>query len=100
MKRTQDEINAEIAKLQEMRPRVRQFSAFGDDNRAAIDAQVAVLQRRMSEANIYAEWSGDDDDDGSNPLIDSALDARAWANGDEEEAPHIGWEPLLMDLPV
>ena len=102
MKPTEAEVAAEIAKLKAMKPRVRQFSHFGDDNWAAIDAQVAVLERRMSEANIFAEWGeGDDvDDDGTNPIIDSAMDALAWAKGDDDEPCSVGWEPLLMDVAV
>lgn len=100
MKRTREEVEAEIAKLRGMKERVRRFSAFGDDNWAAIDAQVAVLDRNMNEANIYAKWSGDDDeDDGSNPIIDSALDARAWRDGEYEEPCSSGWEPLMGTAP-
>ena len=47
-KPTSEQIAAEIALLQAVHPKVPTHSFFGDDNRAAIDAQIRVLQERMS----------------------------------------------------
>ena len=43
-RKTEEQISAEIAALVALKPKVRQRTAFGDDNHAAIDAQLAVLR--------------------------------------------------------
>ncbi len=43
--KTQKEVDAEVEKLREMKPFVRQFTSFGDDNHARIEAEIqAILQ--------------------------------------------------------
>lgn len=81
--RTKEEIQAEIAKLTEMKPRVRQFSNFGDDNHKEIDEQLYVLRTDM-------------DDDDALELEGAAYDAYQWKQGDEDESPSASWEPLLV----
>lgn len=44
MRRSDEDIQAEIDGLREIKPLVRQYSMFGDDNWAAIEAQIAVLE--------------------------------------------------------
>ena len=46
--RTGKEIAAEIAKLKKMKPDVRKTSMFGDNHHDAIDAQVDVLERKLT----------------------------------------------------
>jgi len=54
--KTRYEIRDEINALREIKPTVRRFTAFGDDNWAAIDVQIDALD---------GEWNiSDADDDG------------------------------------
>lgn len=93
-----DEIAAEIATLTEMQPKVRWHSAFGDDNRAAIEAQINVLQNRMTDDDIYDEYEDPEDPDNRHAL-DNALEAWAWLNGESEEGlpPSADWQSLVKD---
>lgn len=94
---TQEQITAEIAKLREIKPRVRRSSAFGDDHHAAIDAQVEVLEDRMDEDQIYDRSEMAEDDIGfySENTRDQALEARRWMRGEQDTAPSAGWAELV-----
>lgn len=76
--KTDDEIQAEITALQDIRPRVRPRSAFGDDNIAKLDAQVAVLQNHLDTRKIYDTFEHDDE------ALMAALDARQWLDGESD----------------
>ena len=79
-RKTQDEIKAEIAKLKEVRPllaKMRPVSTFGDNNLAALDAQVVVLEQDLSEEGIYDKWNGIDE----YYVCEEALFAREWIDG-------------------
>lgn len=89
MKPNDSAIRDEIAKLKEITPRVRHYSLFGDDNRAAIDAQRYVLEKNASEGVIYHVYGETDN------LRDAALAARAWLDGNEEQPPSEDWLPLV-----
>jgi hypothetical protein len=86
MKPTQHQITAEIEALREQVKIVRKVSAFGDDNVAAIEAQIKVLEENYDEDDID-DFIGDDQQD-------AARDALAWMDGDEGESPSESWEPL------
>jgi ArsR family metal-binding transcriptional regulator len=87
--RTNDEINAEIAALKELKPRVRRTTAFGDDNHAAIDAQIQALTDRMDEDGLYDSWPEEEGDECRER--DCARDAVDWMNGESDERPSEGW---------
>ena len=88
--RTTREISVEREKLIEMKPRVRQTSAFGDDNHDAIDAQIEVLNCHMSEDRVYREYQ-----DGESHVFDSALEAAEWMAGENDGgSPSEEWECL------
>jgi len=90
--RTEDEINDEIYRLKDMKPIVRHTTAFGDDNWAAIEAQILVLEKRMDMDSIYAMWP---DEDGMHEC-DSAQEAFAWMNSEEDaQFPSDGWRSLV-----
>ena len=89
MPQTQEQVQQEIATLQEIKPRVRRRTLFGDDNHAAIDTQITVLEDGLDEETIYAEWEDNDH------LLTAALEALAWRNGDCE-APSGGWRDLVV----
>lgn len=77
--KTKEEIDKQITALKEIRPKVRPHSAFGDDNLAALDAQVDVLENSLDSADIYERYdhSGMDEE-----ILTTALYALDWLNGD------------------
>ncbi len=93
MKRTQEQIQAEIKKLQEMKPKVRRRTAFGDDNHAAIDADIAVLKDDLDLDDIYDAYED------NQHSVDSAMYAREWLDGNEDEPPSgpDGWGGLVQE---
>ncbi|HXQ38144.1 MAG TPA: hypothetical protein VN843_29335 [Anaerolineales bacterium] len=58
--KTQEEINEEIKKLREMKPKVRRFTMFGDDNHEAVDAEIRALEESATEEETY-DWEEDGD---------------------------------------
>lgn len=90
--KTQAEIDAEIKKLEDMKPNVRHYTFFGDDNHEAIEAQVKALQEDADDDDTY-DWQNDGDF--SEHAIEAARQAILWRNGDEDEAPSDGWAPLV-----
>lgn len=93
--RSQDEIDTEAKKLEEMKPTVRRCSSFGDNHHDAIDAQVRVLRERMSEDDIYSEFGDEGMDDFAQNVLDEALEARWWMCGDNDTAPSEAWKDLV-----
>ena len=97
--RPSPEIDAEIAALKAIKPRVPERSFFGDDNHAAIDAQIAVLTERMSVDDVYSRFGVDDTaepdiEDHSEHELDSAVSACDWMRGllaTDEQSPSQGW---------
>lgn len=94
-----EQVTTEIEKLKSVKPRLRRKTAFGDDLHEAVDVQIEVLEKRMSNDQIYDRWeaTGNDDcdyDEGrTEHALNAALDARRWLDG-EEEAPSKGWEEI------
>jgi hypothetical protein len=86
--RTDEEIDAEVATLREMKPRVRRFSGFGDDHHAAIELQILVLEERMDTDEINDQYEDADENN-------HAYECVQWMEGDVEEAPSAGWKELV-----
>jgi len=85
--KTQEEIKAEIEKLKEMKPFVRHYSAFGDDNWKKIDIEIKVLEKQEDISDFY-----DDPEDSS-----CAVWVWDWLNGDlaeDEGSPSSNWAVL------
>jgi len=84
--KTDKEIKAMIASMEKLRPKVRPFSMFGDDNLKSFDATVDTLREHRDDDDIavlmdidYDLWS----------RCDSTI---KWMAGDEDkEAPDHGW---------
>jgi hypothetical protein len=74
--KTNKEIDEQIKKLKAVRPKIVPRSAFGDDNLAKLDAQVAVLEGFMDEDEICDTYE--------NEVLQSALDAYEWKFGRSE----------------
>ena len=95
---TVTEIAAEIAKLTAMKPTVRATSMFGDNHHDAIDAQVEVLTKQMSETAIYDRFGDPLDDDPDQPqnVVEAAIEARLWLVGEGDGAPPSAeWQQLV-----
>lgn len=90
---TDAQVEAQIARLQEIRPLVPATSWFGDDNQGAIDAQIEVLREDLSETQIDRRW----DDD--TYIHGSAMHAREWLDNVNclDGAPSEGWEGLVEE---
>lgn len=89
---TQTEIDAEVAALEAVKPRVRRYSIFRDDNHAAIDAQIEVLCDALDDEDI-----DDNQDSGKwdEHVYASARDALNWKKGEAEDgSPSSGWEAI------
>ncbi len=89
--RTQAEIDAEIAVLQDYKLRVAPGTFT--DNRACIEAQIQVLREGLDNDAIYDRWP-DEERDCETRM--NASDAMDWMNGDKNEAPSGGWKELLQ----
>ena len=85
IRKTQEQIDAEIKALQETIPQVPPYSFFGDSNRVAIDAQILVLQENMSGDSILDRYEDRD------YILDAARLARDWLDGE------LGDDSLVAD---
>jgi len=90
MKPTREQVQEEIKKLKEMKPNVRHYASFGDDNHAAIEVQIRVLEQGLGSNAIYDRW------DMEEYLIENALEAHYWTEqgGDPPSGPD-GWGSLI-----
>ena len=89
--KTQEEIKKEIEALKAVRPKVRPFSIFGDDNLANLDAQVDVLEHDLDSDDIYERY---DHAAASEYVLEGALYARDWMDGERDE------DSLAEDYPL
>uniref|UniRef100_A0A6M3KE97 Uncharacterized protein n=1 Tax=viral metagenome TaxID=1070528 RepID=A0A6M3KE97_9ZZZZ len=80
--KTQKQITKEIKALKTVRPNVRPRNMFGDDNLAALNAQIKVLEENLNRDRIHDAY---DHVDSSEHILESALDARQWINDEEDE---------------
>src|SRR3990172_10801792 len=95
MKPTPEEITTEIAKLRKMKPNVRHYSMFGDNNWMAVEAQIEVLEDEMTSDDIYGRWPEEYEEI---YFRDVALEALAWMNDDKDsELPSDSWKSLLVE---
>ena len=106
IKRTQEEINAEIALLEAVKPKVCKQNFFGDNLHAAIDAQINVLKLRQTDNewlwNEYsAEESYGEDDEGEEMKGDelthagqSAREAMEWLTDSSQSSLAAEWATL------
>ena len=100
-KRTDKQIVTEISKLEQMKPRVRPRSGFGDSHHDAIDAQIEVLKGRLDNDAIYDRYWGDPESGDEMPedVLIAALDAMGWMDGGsygDGVKPSESWKELLV----
>ncbi|MGE0333193.1 MAG: hypothetical protein AB7P37_21140 [Ramlibacter sp.] len=88
---TDQQVADEIAKLREIKPRVRRYTAFGDDNHALIDAQIDVLECRFSNDDVHNMYPI------GTMLLDNAIDAVDFLEGNGESlCDKDGWGGLVV----
>jgi hypothetical protein len=88
---SEKEIAVEIKRLKDLLPKIRPFTAFGDDNRKALRVQITVLEKQLDEEDVYSQ--GWDSDTESN-----AYEAVKWLEGDSEELLSNSWKDLVPKL--
>lgn len=94
--KTEPQVVAEIAALAAVKPKLLgRFSAFGDDNYAAIDAQIEVLTTRLTRAQVDERFPENGTDRRLLALLTSDwLYGYTW--GTEGAPPSQGW-PVVCD---
>jgi hypothetical protein len=85
IKRTPDEIAAQIAGLKKEKERIPEFSSFGDKNWKKIDAQIAVLEGKRKPDFYYEDESAEEFIDGNNDVWSAACEAEDWLNYGRED---------------
>lgn len=99
-KPTEARIKQEIQKLLTIQPHVVQRSAFGDDHHAAIDAQIAVLEQRMTDDDVYENYPFDNPDaenEAPENVHSAALEAAKWLAGESDEKDLVSsWKELTQ----
>lgn len=89
-----DEIQAEIKKLEELKPKVRRYTMFGDDNHAAIDIQIRVLKGEVDQDELDEMQSMSDISDHE---YDNGTEALNWLEGESEyDKLSDGWAELVQ----
>ena len=91
-KPTEKQIESEIKKLAEMQQTVRPYSAFGDDHRAAIAAQIVVLEEQLTEDDVWDRYGEDAEN-----IRENAEEAARWLEGEtEENTLSENWQSLVQ----
>ena len=76
MERTKEEIKRQVEGLQKMKKTLPQYSFFGDDNWAGIDAQLDVIEGIREP---------DDFESDSDEIYSMAQQAEDWLNGSKDD---------------
>ena len=91
--RTDKEIKEQVDGLKVIaaKPTFRRTTLFHDNNVEAIEAQVEVLEHRLTEEDVF-----DRQDMGyyTEHVSNIARDAATWLVGDSEDTPVDGWKGL------
>jgi hypothetical protein len=93
--KTDEEISAEIEQLRALKPKVPKLSYFGDDNHAAIDAQITVLTERLDRDQVKARFP----EDGCDKLFMALIASDWWRGhlvGEDDTPPSQDWPVALM----
>lgn len=90
-KPTPGEVAAQITGLERIRDsgQVPEFSGLGDDNYAAVDAQIMVLRDGHDAEKATALCAENAEDE---YVLGCAQQARDWLDGLMAETPTSGWE--------
>lgn len=92
------QITDQIAELKRLLPRIPPRTGFGDSNTDAIEAQIEVLEKRLTPQAVDDRRNFEDqDEDDSKWAVyvgDCAADAARWLTGETPEAPSVDWRSL------
>jgi hypothetical protein len=97
---TNKQVQKEIDTLREYKPRIVQFSAFGDDNHAKIDVEIEVLEKHLG-GDTMDDYDIDDkldEGDWTDDEASSARDIVSWLKGNPCEdggVPSDNWKCLV-----
>jgi len=91
MRRTAPERLAEANRLEAIRLKVRRHTAFGEDNLAAIDAQIDTLR------GLPYDPAEDDDEEDTTHVEMAISDVEQWIAGESDESPSESWMPLVKE---
>ena len=100
--KTASEMRDQVKPLTEIKPKVRRYSTFGDDNWAAIDRQIEALVDEWVDGNARDAL---DEGDISLHEFDAACEAIAWADdvyeeyeedGEIVDRPSLSWKSLVQ----
>jgi hypothetical protein len=88
---TQKQIDAEIKTLESYRGKIPPGTLT--DNKAALEAQIDVLQNKLSQDAIFDRWP---DDERDCEIRCNALDAHDWMRGENGKGkPSKEWKELV-----
>ena len=76
-----------------MKPGVRQFTAFGEDNHLAIEAQIDALQELITDDDELENFASDLG--WTEREKDNARTAMNWLLGEKDTPPSKDWLPLV-----
>lgn len=91
MVKTAKEVEEQIERLRQIRDKIIPESMFGTNNVELLDTQIDVLEDNTDEDMIWCIYGEDDED---MDVRSSALEARAWMDGDDKEDLDKGY-PML-----
>lgn len=88
MIRTQEEIDAQIAGLEDMKSWLPEYNIFNDPNWKKIDAQIDVLRGERTASDYEDGLTNEDfeDDIADAQIFRAAEEAEDWLNGVGEES--------------
>jgi hypothetical protein len=93
--RTKQQIEEEVERLKSMKTRVIHYTITGEDNHAAMEAQIEVLQKRMTQEDVDLAFGDPFDDEESN-IYANAQQAYNWMVEDDESLPSFKWAELVI----
>ncbi len=91
-KKSAEQVMAEIAALQAVKPKVPKYTALSDNNHAGIDAQIKVLSEALDIDQVHDVFQ-----EGSHTFYE-ALHASDWLHGrlhpEDDAPPSDGWKTV------
>ena len=90
MRRTQEDIDRQIAGLKRVKDTVPEYSRFGDPNHKSIDAQISILSKEKNMSFYEPSFIDDNEEEEEEEseekyIYDEALLAFNWLNGNYDE---------------
>lgn len=89
--KTREEIQKVIKEMEALRPEVRPFSMFGDDNLASFDVCLEVLKEDLDDDDIQDQWDIDQNYD----LWSIANNTREWMDGEDDNFDPVKNWPII-----